>query len=213
MPNRRVHESPFCPQLARLYAVRCSVVCRSARLCGGSPMISAKCGEHRYKYLLSDMPTFDNHVVCNINNTVIDNITKPCSVTINKLAKFPPYKQNESCARAGNPRKSKFMYSVNHDKVYTLRPRQNGRHFSEDIFSWIFVNEIVWLLIKIPLKFVPMTSINTIPALIQIMAWHRPGGKPLSEPMMVNLLTHICVTRPQWANSCLSCAALWHKKS
>ena len=30
------------------------------------------------------------------------------------------------------------------------------------------------------------------------MAWRRPGGKPLSEPMMVSLLTHICVTRPQW---------------
>ena len=30
------------------------------------------------------------------------------------------------------------------------------------------------------------------------MAWRRPGDKPLSEPMMVNLPTHICVTRPQW---------------
>ena len=32
------------------------------------------------------------------------------------------------------------------------------------------------------------------------MAWRRPGDKPLSEPMMVILLTHICVTRPQWVN-------------
>ena len=32
------------------------------------------------------------------------------------------------------------------------------------------------------------------------MAWRRPGDKPLSEPMMVCLLTHICVTRPQWVN-------------
>ena len=30
------------------------------------------------------------------------------------------------------------------------------------------------------------------------MAWCRPGDKPLSEPMMVSLLTHKCVTRPQW---------------
>ena len=30
------------------------------------------------------------------------------------------------------------------------------------------------------------------------MAWRRSGDKPLSEPMMVNLLTNICVTRPQW---------------
>ena len=30
------------------------------------------------------------------------------------------------------------------------------------------------------------------------MAWRRPGDKPLSERMMVNLLTHICVTQPRW---------------
>ena len=30
------------------------------------------------------------------------------------------------------------------------------------------------------------------------MAWRRPGDKPLFEPMMVSLLTHICITRPQW---------------
>ena len=32
------------------------------------------------------------------------------------------------------------------------------------------------------------------------MACHLAGAKPLSEPMMVSLLTHICVTRPQWVN-------------
>ena len=34
------------------------------------------------------------------------------------------------------------------------------------------------------------------------MAWRRAGDKPLSEPMMFSLPTHICVTRPQWVNSC-----------
>ena len=32
------------------------------------------------------------------------------------------------------------------------------------------------------------------------MAWRRPGDKPLPEPMMVSLLTQICVTRPQLVN-------------
>ena len=32
-----------------------------------------------------------------------------------------------------------------------------------------------------------------IPALGQIMAWRRPGDKPLSESMVASLLTHICV--------------------
>ena len=85
--------------------------------------------------------------------------------------------------------------------VNTLRPRHNGRHFADDIFKCIFSNENVWIPIKISLKFVPTGSINNIPALVQIMAWRRPGDKPLSETMMVRLLTHICVTRPQWVKS------------
>ena len=68
-------------------------------------------------------------------------------------------------------------------------------------FKRIFLNENVRLSIKISLKFVPKGPINKIPALLQIMAWRRPGDKPLSEPMMVRLLTHICVTRPQWVNT------------
>ena len=74
----------------------------------------------------------------------------------------------------------------------TLRLRQNGRHFADDIFNRIFVNENVRISIEFSLKFVPKGPINNIPALIQIMAWRRPGDKPLSEPMMVSLLTHIC---------------------
>ena len=83
----------------------------------------------------------------------------------------------------------------------TLRPRQNGRHFADDIFKCIFLNENVWIPIKFSLKFVPQGSINKIPALVQIMAWHRPGDKPLSGPMMVGLPTHIYVTRPQWVKA------------
>ena len=37
------------------------------------------------------------------------------------------------------------------------------------------------------------------------MAWRRPGDKPLSEPMMVRLPTHICVTQPQWVNTVMKC--------
>ena len=83
----------------------------------------------------------------------------------------------------------------------TLRPRQTYRHFADDILKWIFLNENVWILLNISLKFVPKVQINNVPALDQIMAWCRPGDKPLSEPMMVWLLTHISVTRPQWVNS------------
>ena len=84
--------------------------------------------------------------------------------------------------------------------VNTLGPRQNGRHFADDIFECIFVNENVWVPIIISLKFVPKGPINNIPALVQIMAWRRSGDKPLSGTILVSLLTHICVTRPQWVN-------------
>ena len=67
------------------------------------------------------------------------------------------------------------------------------RHFQMNFLEWKCLNSD-----KISLKFVPEGPINNIPALVQIMAWHRPGDKPLSEPMIVSLPTHICVTRPQW---------------
>ena len=92
----------------------------------------------------------------------------------------------------------KFMGILLERSVNTLRPWQNGRHFQDDIFKCIFLNENVWISLKISLKFVPKGSINNIPALVQIMAWCRPGDKPLSEPTMVRLPTHICVIRPQW---------------
>ena len=74
--------------------------------------------------------------------------------------------------------------------INTLRPRQTCRYF------WFLS------LRKISLKFVPKVRINNIPALDQIMAWRRPGDKPLSEPMIVrywciyaslglNELTHV----------------------
>ena len=62
--------------------------------------------------------------------------------------------------------------------VNTLRPRQNGRHFPDDIFNCIFLNENVWISIKISLNFTPKGPINNIPELVQIMAWRRPGDKP-----------------------------------
>ena len=68
--------------------------------------------------------------------------------------------------------------------IDTLRLRQNGRHFPDDIFKAIFFNENYYILIKISLKFVLQCPINNIPALVQKMAWRRWGDKPLSESVM-----------------------------
>ena len=76
-------------------------------------------------------------------------------------------------------------------RINTLRPRQNGRHFADDIFKCIFLDENVWIPIKISLKFLPQGPINNIPAFVKIMAWRRPGDKPWSGPMIVRLMTHL----------------------
>ena len=63
-------------------------------------------------------------------------------------------------------------------------PWQNGRHFADDIFKFVFLNGNVWISHNISLKFVLSVQINNIQALFQIMAWHWPGDKPLSQPML-----------------------------
>ena len=51
---------------------------------------------------------------------------------------------------------------------------QNGRHFADDVFKHIFLNENIW----ISLEYVPCGPIDNMSALVQIMAWRRPGDKP-----------------------------------
>ena len=72
------------------------------------------------------------------------------------------------------------------------------RHFPVHFLEWN-----VWIPVKISLKIVPKDPINNIPALVQKMASQAP--KLMSEPMVVNLLMHVCLTRPQWVNM-----SIWH---
>ena len=77
----------------------------------------------------------------------------------------------------------------------TLRPRQNERHFTDDIYRCTFLNENFRILNKTSLKYVPLAILtDNMAALVQIMI----GAKPLSEPLFHRLLTHIWVTWPQW---------------
>ena len=80
---------------------------------------------------------------------------------------------------------SETAWNSCHEDVNTLRPRQNGCHFPDDIYKCIFLNENIWFKFKVSLEFAPKGPINNISALVQIMAWRRPGDKPLSESMMV----------------------------
>ena len=87
---------------------------------------------------------------------------------------------------------------------------RNGRYNADDIFKCIFLKENVWILTVISMKFVVRVQLTILQHLVQIMAWRRPGDKPLSEPMMVSLLTHICLTRPQWVNGWILMFANFH---
>ena len=112
----------------------------------------------------------------------------------------------EKWVRQGPPGFGHHALRANHTQqgrqqcVNSLRPRQNGRLFADDTFKRIFLNENIRISNENSLIFVPKGLINNIPALVLIMAWRRPGDKPLSEPMLVRSLTHICVARPQWVN-------------
>ena len=68
--------------------------------------------------------------------------------------------------------------------VNSSPPGQNGCHFADDIYTSILVNETLCIWITISLKFVPKGQHDNNLALVQIMAWHRIGDKPLSEPML-----------------------------
>ena len=54
------------------------------------------------------------------------------------------------------------------DLFNTLRLRQNGHHFLDDIFKRIFFNKNIWIL-----KFFPKGLIDNNTALVEIMAWRR----------------------------------------
>ena len=45
---------------------------------------------------------------------------------------------------------------------------------------------IVWV-VWISMRFVPHGVIDNKSALIQVMAWHLPGDKPLPEPMVTEM--------------------------
>ena len=52
------------------------------------------------------------------------------------------------------------------------------QHFADDIFKCIFLNENVWIPVKISLKYVPKGPINNIPTLVdrrQAIIWANDG--------------------------------------
>ena len=55
--------------------------------------------------------------------------------------------------------------------INTLRPRQDRRHFTDDIFTCDLFNENHFILITFSLKYFRKGPVDNNPALVQIMAW------------------------------------------
>ena len=76
---------------------------------------------------------------------------------------------------------SAVLYAIT---INTLRLRQNGRHFTDEVFKCFFLNENFWISNNMSLKCVPQGLIDNISSLVQVMAYCRSGDKPLYEPIM-----------------------------
>ena len=67
-------------------------------------------------------------------------------------------------------------------KVYICERYKNGK------LSFVYTRK---------LKQENKNYVKLTPALVQIMTLRRQGDKPLFETMIVSLMAHICVSRPQ----------------
>ena len=83
---------------------------------------------------------------------------------------------------------------------------QSGRFYADDTFKRILVSE------NLSPKFVPKRPIKNKPELIEIMAWHRTGNRPLYE-QIITQFTNGCVTKLQWINIAkynkIECNLIW----
>ena len=61
----------------------------------------------------------------------------------------------------------------------TLELEQNGRHFADDIYNYIFSKENICLLIQILLASVSKNPTDVKSVLVHVVAWRPTGGKPL----------------------------------
>ena len=75
-------------------------------------------------------------------------------------------------------------------------PIQDCCPFPDAIWKWIFVNKMY----EFRLIFHWRLFLEIPSTVFQHWFRHQVGAKPLSEPLMGNLLTHICASWPQWVN-------------
>ena len=118
-----------------------------------------------------------------------------------KTIDISPHSWPKKIVTYGNSCIINLCINILHARINTVRPRQNGLHFPDDIFKYIFINENCCILTRFSFELVTKDPINNVPALVQIMDWHRPGDRPYSEPMVVSWLTYMRLSA--WTHRCL----------
>ena len=98
----------------------------------------------------------------------------------------------------------KYKYKYSPSNTNTNTNTHWDRYIIAAILQMTYSNsfyckEIV-LFIQISLKIVSKGPICSEPALVQIMAWHWVGNKPLSDQWWPGLLMHKCITQSKWVN-------------
>ena len=84
---------------------------------------------------------------------------------------------------------------------------QNDHYFGRWQFQMHFFYENDVIPLRISLKFVPRSPINNKPALVQVIAWHQTGDKPLPEPMLTQLTDAYMQHWGEMSQSCFT--AYW----
>ena len=79
---------------------------------------------------------------------------------------------------------SEASHSMNINVLQTVRSKHKGWKFADNIFNHISFKENIHILIQNFLNFVCIDPTDNISALVQVMAWHRTGAKPIPETMM-----------------------------
>ena len=84
------------------------------------------------------------------------------------------------------------------EPVNSISPGQNSRHFTDNIFRCIFMNEKFCILIKISLKYVSKGLINNNPALFSIMAWRQKALHSLLYAIIFQCLPNYSQSHQTW---------------
>ena len=91
-----------------------------------------------------------------------------------------------------------WLHYLTHLPLVKKSPPFHKRHF-----NCIFMNENLYILIRISQKCVPKGQIDCRSVLVQVMACHRIGDKPLAGPMLTQYTDAYMQQKGRWLNEFL----------